>query len=52
VNGIETIFENSETGLWLGFAHSQASHCQETVGVIEGDEKCVTESAQLWKLCR
>jgi hypothetical protein len=49
---IATIFEKTERGLWLSFAHSQASLCHEIVEVIEVDEKCATETTQLCKLRR
>jgi hypothetical protein len=49
---LKQFFEKSETGLWLSFAQSQASLCHETVEVIEGDEKCAAELAQLWKFYR
>jgi hypothetical protein len=42
---LKQFFENRETELWLSFAQSQASRFHDTVKVIEGDDKCATESA-------
>jgi hypothetical protein len=42
---LKHFFENGEKKLWPSFAHSQASLFHETSKVIEGDDKCATESA-------
>jgi hypothetical protein len=42
---LEQFFENSETELWLSFAHSQAFPFQKAIKVIKGDDKCATVSA-------
>jgi hypothetical protein len=42
---LKQFFGNSETELWLSFAHSQASIFHETIKVTAGDDKCATESA-------
>jgi hypothetical protein len=42
---MKQFFETSETELWLSLAHSQASFFHKTIKVIEGDDKCATESA-------
>jgi uncharacterized membrane protein len=41
---LKQFFENSETELWFSFAHSKALCFEETIKVIEGDDKCTTES--------
>jgi hypothetical protein len=42
---LKQFLENSETELWVNFAQYQASLFQELIKVIEGDDRCATESA-------
>lgn len=46
---LKQFFDRSDTELWISFAHSQAFLFHDTIKMLEGNDKCATESALVVK---